>query len=269
MEAAAAAARRMQHGLRPAAREAIRHLNDEWRRRVLGSVEASPMDALAKTPEGIDLRSKDFKTVVPYREWLNDEIVNASLMHLSNYINQKAGISNPKTQTPKCQALSSFFWSQLCQKGSQAMLRWMRRVGITKENFHDIQTILIPICKSNHWTLVVVRPQARAIAHMDSMRDDGQPEILKIVNDWVAFMAGSDKPTSSDKPAGAWRDVTYEAPRQTNGWDCGVHTVTNAMFVALGVMPAYHDHEMPRQRHFIAGMLLNGGFQGDFDLEGI
>src|SRR6266699_5045137 len=67
-----------------------------------------------------------------------------------------------------------------------------------------------------------------------------------------------------------WKVVNYPSPRQTNGWDCGVHTVTNAMFLALGLDPSYYKSpEMPLQRDRLAATLLNGGFSGDFDLGGV
>ncbi len=141
----------------------------------------------------------------------------------------------------------------------------MKRVGVTKENFLDIDTMLIPICRSSHWTLVVVRPTQHTIAHMDSLGEDGSgnPLVADVVYRWVKGVLGN-------KWTEDWRVVNYKSPRQTNGWDCGVHTVTNAMFLALGLDPAcYTAQQMVLQRDRIAATLLNGGFSGDFSLEGL
>ncbi|KAK7227080.1 hypothetical protein V2G26_015083 [Clonostachys chloroleuca] len=97
---------------------------------------------------------------------------------------------------------------------------------------------------------------------MDSMKPVGSPLNTNLALAWVkdvledAFVAEE------------WTVVKHEAPRQTNGWDCGVHTITNAMCVALGLNPidSYSTEDMPLQRLRIASVLLNRGFSGDFDL---
>ena len=253
-------------GLRAPSRKVISSLSDSWHARVISAMRCDPNKDVAKSPEGTPLRSKDFLTVVPKSEWLNDEIVNGFLLHLANHINGKAGITNPKTQTPKCHAFTSFFWKPLSTKGAAGTERWMKRVGVRPDNFLSIDTILIPICEHSHWTLVVVRPTRGVVAHMDSLgnRGSGRREVTDTVMRWVRDLL-KDKYVAS-----AWRVQHYNSPRQTNGWDCGVHTVTNAMFMSLGLDPSFYgSKEMPLQRDRIAAMLINGGFSGDFDLSGV
>ncbi|CAK7197761.1 hypothetical protein SEUCBS139899_000409 [Sporothrix eucalyptigena] len=252
-------------GLRQPTRKVIALLSESWHSRVNAAVCADPNKDIAKSPEGTALRRNDFKTVVSKSEWLNDEIVNGFLLHLANYINGKAGITNPKTQTPKCHAFSSFFWKPLSTKGAAGTERWMKRVGVTKDNFLKIDTILIPICESSHWTLVVVRPGRATITHMDSLgnRGAGRAAVTNIVMRWVKDLL---KDSFSDK----WRVQHYDSPRQTNGWDCGVHTITNALFLSLGLDPSFYGAvEMPLQRDRIAATLINGGFSGELDLSGL
>ncbi|CAK7267462.1 hypothetical protein SEPCBS57363_002602 [Sporothrix epigloea] len=252
-------------GLRKPARKVIASLSDAWHSRVNAAICADPNKDIAKSPEGTALRRNDFKTVVSKSEWLNDEIVNGFLLHLANYINGKAGITNPKTQTPKCHAFTSFFWKPLSSKGAAGTERWMRRVGVTRDNFLKIETILIPICESSHWTLVVVRPSRATITHMDSLGSSGagRPATTGIVMRWVKDLL---KDNFSDK----WRVQHYNSPRQTNGWDCGVHTITNALFLSLGLDPSFYGSvDMPLQRDRIAATLINGGFSGELDLAGL
>ncbi|ERS95014.1 uncharacterized protein SPSK_01496 [Sporothrix schenckii 1099-18] len=252
-------------GLRPPARQVISSLSDSWHSRVNSAVCADPNKDIAKSPEGTILRRNDFKTVVSKSEWLNDEIVNGSLLHLANYINGKVGITNPKMQTPKCHAFTSFFWKPLSTKGAAGTERWMKRVGVTRDNFLKIDTILIPICEHNHWTLVVVRPGRTTITHMDSLRNKGagRREVTDTVMRWVRELL-------KDKFSDKWHVQHYDSPRQTNGWDCGVHTITNALFLSLGLDPSYYKAvEMPLQRDRIAATLINGGFSGDLDLTGL
>ncbi|CAK7228274.1 hypothetical protein SCUCBS95973_006824 [Sporothrix curviconia] len=252
-------------GLRQPSRKVIVSLSDSWHSRVNAAICADPNKDIAKSPEGTALRRNDFKTVVSKSEWLNDEIVNGFLLHLANYINRKAGITNPKTQTPKCHAFTSFFWKPLSTKGAAGTERWMKRVGVTKDNFLKIDTILIPICESSHWTLVVVRPGRATITHMDSLgsRGAGRPAVTNIVMRWV-------KDLLKDSFSGKWRVQHYDSPRQTNGWDCGVHTITNALFLSLGLDPSFYGAvDMPLQRDRIAATLINGGFSGELDLSGL
>ncbi len=252
-------------GLRPPTRNVIGSLSDSWHSRVIAAVRADPAKDVAKSPEGTALKCKDFRTVVSKSEWLNDEIVNGFLLHLANYINAKAGITNIKTQTPKCHAFTSFFWKPLSTKGAAGTERWMKRVGVTRDNFLNIDTILIPICEQSHWTLVVVRPKRTTVSHMNSLghHGAGSARVTGAVLRWV-------KEVLKDKYVDTWRVQHYDSPQQTNGWDCGVHTVTNALFVSLGLDPSYYGAvDMSLQRDRIAATLINGGFSGDLDLGGL
>ncbi|CAH0050062.1 unnamed protein product [Clonostachys solani] len=249
-------------GLRVPRQKFVPSLSGVWNRKVRETLTSAPTTSLTTTVEGIDLRRHDFAKVVPETEWLNDEIVNGSLMWLDQAINSAAGIKDVKKQTRKCLTMSSFFFKQLREKGIGRTQRTLRRYGVEKRNFLDIDTILMPICERSHWTLLVVRPSRRTVSHMDSMRPVGSPLNTNLALAWIknvledAFVAEE------------WTVVKHEAPRQTNGWDCGVHTITNAMCVALGLNPidSYSTEDMPLQRLRIASVLLNRGFSGDFDL---
>ncbi|CAH0017551.1 unnamed protein product [Clonostachys rhizophaga] len=249
-------------GLRVPRQKFVPKLSGDWNRRVHDTLTSAPTTSLTTTVEGIDLRRHDFAKVVPETEWLNDEIVNGSLMWLDQAINSAAGINDVKKQTRKCLTMSSFFFKQLRERGVGRTQRTLRRYGVEKRNFLDIDTILLPICERSHWTLLVVRPSKRTVSHMDSMKPVGSPLNTNLALAWVkdvledAFVAEE------------WTVVKHEAPRQTNGWDCGVHTITNAMCVALGLNPidSYSTEDMPLQRLRIASVLLNRGFSGDFDL---
>ena len=252
-------------GFRQPRRRVIAPISDEWQSRVARTLSTDDNTELAKSPEGTGLTARDFKKVVDKKEWLNDEIVNSSLMHLAKRINSMAGIHDTKKQTPRCHAFNSFFWKRLVDLGPGSMLRGMKRSGITQGNFLDIDTVLIPICKSNHWTLVVVQPSRRIVAYMDSMGPQGVggSSVVEVVLKWVREVLG-------EKWADDWRVMRYRSTCQINGHDCGVHVVTNAIFVAMGLDPSGYDaREMKLQRDRLAATLLNGGFTGDFDLGGL
>lgn len=250
------------HGLRLPEKPLVDSLSDDWLQRAQETLRAGPSTSLATTSEGIELRRHDFAKVVPSTEWLNDEIVNGSLAWLDRAINTAAGIKNTRANTRKCLAMNSFFWKQLTERGPERTQRALRRNHVEKNNFLDVDTILLPVCENLHWTLMVVRPAQRTIAHMDSLNPRGSAVNTNLALAWVKHIL-EDKFVAED-----WHVVRHEAPRQTNGWDCGVHTITNAMCVALGLNPidCYRAQDMPLQRLRIACVLLNQGFTNDFDL---
>ncbi|KAI6781994.1 Ubiquitin-like-specific protease-like protein [Emericellopsis cladophorae] len=249
-------------GLRAPKAQFISPLSDDWTRRARETIRAPGGKILAQTAENTGLQQHDFAKVVPPTVWLNDEIVNGALLWLEQAINSAAGITNVKTQTRKTLVLSSFFFPNLQKKGPLNTQRPLGRKGVKMENFLDIDSIFMPICEHSHWTLIVVRPQKRTVSHMDSMCPRGNNKYTSLTMAWVKDMLK--ERFKEDE----WKVVTHEAPRQTNGWDCGVHTITNAMCLALGLNPidTYTSDEMPLQRLRIASILLNKGFEGEFSL---
>ncbi|KAI9898139.1 hypothetical protein N3K66_006499 [Trichothecium roseum] len=236
-------------------------LSAEWEAKAKHTVHASHTTTLATTNEGVELRCHDFAKLVQETEWLNDEVINASLNFLDSSINLAAGIKDVKRNTRKCLAMNSFFYKRLKDHGVKGTERSLRRYGVERRNILDIETILLPICENSHWTLCVIRPAARTVAHMDSLNPRGSPVVTQTALSWLEeFLEKFD--------ANEWKVVVHDAPRQTNGWDCGVHTITNAMCVSLGISPidCYSSTDLPLQRLRIACVLLNQGFKDDFDL---
>lgn len=250
-------------GLRRPERPLVSAVDAEWTSRAHDTIHAAAATTLARTSEGVELRQHDFSKVVSPTEWLNDEIVNGSLAWLDQAINSAAGIKDVKKHTRKCWATGSFFFTRLREQGVQGTQRTLRRNGVYKTNFLDLDSILIPICELSHWTLLVIRPSKRTIAHMDSMNPRGKEAYIKLAKEWMKNVL------EENFIENEWKVVQYEAPLQTNGYDCGVHTITNAICIALGLSPmdSYAPSDMPQQRIRIACVLLNGGFKGDFSLQ--
>ncbi|KAK3946273.1 ubiquitin-like-specific protease 1 [Diplogelasinospora grovesii] len=250
--------------LRPPTRPLVSPITDDWDHRVSMAAQANPTAELAKTTDGQALTRRDFaEKLLPATAWLNDNVIIGMILHVADYINKTAGAND---QNPKCAAFTSYFWPRLESHGPTQVGRLMRRAGIRKQNFLDIDTILVPICAHSHWTLAVVRPSKRTVSHIDSIKAGaGDPRVQKKLLEWV-------KVSLEEKfVADEWKIIDYDAPRQTNGWDCGVFTITNAMCIALGLDPkaSYSAHELTLQRRRIAAVLLNEGFKGEFSLDGL
>ena len=249
-------------GLRQPNKELFPGLSAEWTARVQRSLQPGDKD-LAETPE-TKLKSHDFERLVPSTVWLNDNIVNGTLLWLDRYVNEAAGITDVKAQTRKCLMPGSFFFTRLLDHGVRGTERTLRRLGVNKDNILDIETILMPICQVNHWTLVVVEPRKRKISHFDSLNPAGSEGKKALAKDWMKTIL---EDSFVDEE---WSFANYKAPRQTNGWDCGVHTVLNGVCLGLGIEPssAYSSDQLPDLRKRIAAILLNQGFKGEFSLEG-
>ncbi|RCI12112.1 hypothetical protein L249_0021 [Ophiocordyceps polyrhachis-furcata BCC 54312] len=249
-------------GLRLPRRPLVSLPSQHWVDAANNTLTATASRTLAKTSEGSDLRRHDFASVVPPTQWLNDEIINGTLLWMDKAINEAAGIDDVRRQTRKCLTLNSFFFKDLLNKGPCGTERKLRRCGVTKNNFLEVETILLPICDQAHWTMLVVRPGQKTVMHLDSLNPQGSPAFTTLAMSWIKEFL-QDKFVAAD-----WKVVREEAPAQTNGYDCGVFALTNAMCMALGLSPmhSYAAADMPMQRIRIACMLLNGGFSGEFDL---
>ena len=251
-------------GLRPPTRTIITPLSGEWSSRVTGIQSSDEGVELARTPEGQSLTRRDFvEKLLPATAWLNDNVIIGSIQHIGDYVNGKAGATR---ESPTCATFTSYFWPRLLSAGVTSCGRMERRAGVKKDNFLDIESILIPICSASHWTLAVVLPKKKMVLHMDSLRGGrGNPAVTDKLLEWVEAIL------QRDFVAEDWSAINLDGPVQTNGWDCGVFTITNGLCMALGLDPkeSYAPRQLTTARTMLAGMLLNGGFKGDFDLEGV
>ncbi|KAI2617426.1 cysteine proteinase [Hypoxylon sp. NC1633] len=214
--------------------------------------------------EGVELTPRDFGRLVPPSAWLNDNAIQAALVHLATYVNDAAGVV-PKTSTPKCVALSSQYWSNYLSNPRQNIYpRGLSRAwGMTPGNFLDVDTVLIPVNEHNHWTVIVIRPSRRTVTYLDSFQTNGVRHLQDVQNWMKSFLGDIFVPND-------WRTERYVVPSQSNGYDCGVFVITNSIYVSLGIDPSgYTQDDMPLQRRRIAAMLLHGGFTGPFDLSGL
>ncbi|KAL6886961.1 hypothetical protein GGI43DRAFT_417786 [Trichoderma evansii] len=235
-------------------------LSDEWIQKASNTIFAPDTEVLATTCQGTPLRRHDFATVVAAKTWLNDEIVNGALGGLEKEINLVAGITDYKQQGRKCLVMNSFFWPRVEKAHGRQTQSILRRMGVTPKNFLLMDTVLIPICKDYHWTLLVLQPKKRKVMHLDSFnKRSSHPDMaLAWISDYLGDLYSAQQ----------WEVMVVKSPQQTNGYDCGVHVITNGICMALELEPvaSYDVEEMPLQRLRIAGMLLNGGLNGDFDL---
>lgn len=251
------------YDVRAPCRPLLLSLSDELSKQTVGTIHANPDAVLAKAADSTPLHRHDFCRVIPKTEWLNDEIVNGVLSWLDQAVNHIGGVDDPKAQTRKCLVMTSFYYKQI-KTACKNTQRTLKRKGITKENLLKVNTILLPICEYSHWTLMVINPSKKTVAHVDSLNPRGSKSVTDLALSWM-------KDALDDKfVAAEWSTMAYDHPAQTNGYDCGVHTICNAICVAVGVDPfkAYKSVEMPALRLQMSAVLVNGGFTGELDLLG-
>ncbi|KAI0483979.1 hypothetical protein GGR56DRAFT_668584 [Xylariaceae sp. FL0804] len=252
----------VETGLRAPKSKVIKALPEQWKGPVDQSVINGKHEGKLVHGAGVDLSARDFGKLVPETAWLNDDCILESLVCLSAAINNMAGVKE-KEDVPRCVPISSLYWKAFTADHNKLYPRAFKRSwNMTKENFMQIDTVLIPVNHGAHWTLLVIRPSQRTIAYCDSFGSAGASHVAH-AREWLSRFLGGTSAARADE----WDVVKYNVPGQTNMYDCGVFVITNAMFVALGLDPAqYEAVDMPLQRRRLAAVLLNGGFHGDFDL---
>ncbi|OJJ51115.1 hypothetical protein ASPZODRAFT_54635 [Penicilliopsis zonata CBS 506.65] len=204
---------------------------------------------------------KDLLTCYTPLSWLNDEVINAYLAYLVEYLRRNAGNLEPG-QKPLFHAFNTFFFANLRDKGYESVRRWASRAKIGGEALLEVDTVFIPVHDSHHWTLIVVRPAERTIENFDSLGSLSSRHV-GLVKTWLRGELG---PRYVDED---WDILPSVSPQQDNGCDCGAFLLSTAKAVAVGVEPtAYGPSDIPTLRKKIVAELINGGLVGEFVPDG-
>jgi hypothetical protein len=266
-EAAAKARKERRLGRQYPLKPLVSELSPEWEE-IVSRTEAIRDDdmIITKGSEGTPISGKDFKRLLGRQAWLNDEIVNAYLEWVVIAANAMAAEEakahgDPASTVPKFITHNSFFLQTLRNKGAKATERLMKRKKAPGVSLMEVDSVFVPICSGNHWTIGVVRPVAKTIEYFDSMGGRSQ-DFVKLMREWLSFQLGK-----------LYKEEEWTIPRtgcahQSNGWDCGVFVCTNALCVAMGLdTSCYYERDMTQQRRNIAAVLINKGFNGELAWE--
>ena len=262
---------RKKTSLRMPIEKVIQPLTSEWEQRVDFAMALAPTKVIAHTSRGTPISRRDIGRVLPQRGtgdppsgWLNDTVIDAYLQAIVDHGNEAAG--QKRGETPKFHAFNSFFYNNLREGGADKVKRWATKAKIGGKDLLKVDWVFIPVnMNENHWTLLAVSPIRRTVEYYDSFHGGNQRQIQDTIN-WLQSELGS------EYRGDEWRIIEDPAmpgrgkgPRQTNGSDCGVHAVTTAKMISLGVDPmAYSREDVPMQRRRLVAELINGGFSGDF-----
>ncbi|KAL2002850.1 hypothetical protein VTN02DRAFT_5747 [Thermoascus thermophilus] len=241
---------------------AVRPLSAKWEARVEEAMAQPSNRQLGTTLSGDPLTKRDLATCYTRMAWLNDEVINAYLALIVDYLRRSSGNSGRNVR-PKFHAFNTFFFSNLRDRGYESVRRWASRAKIGGENLLSVDTVFVPVHNSAHWTLMVIRPSARTIEHFDSL---GSLSIAH-VNKAKEWLRGELGPLYKDEE---WSVLPSASPQQDNGSDCGVFLLSTAKAVAVGLEPlSYGAADITLLRKKIVAELIHGRLEGEFDPAGV
>ncbi|KAL1863470.1 hypothetical protein Plec18170_000305 [Paecilomyces lecythidis] len=240
---------------------AVRPLSAKWKEVLAASMAKRDNEPLATTLRGAKLTRMDLMTCYKPMAWLNDEIINGYLELVVAYLRRVSG-NTGRNEKPKYHAFSTFFFSNLRQKGYAGVAKWATRAKIGGEGLLNVDTVFIPVHNSAHWTLMVVKPSSRTIEHFDSL-GSLSPAYVALAKGWLRGELGQ---LYVDEE---WNVLPSISPQQDNGSDCGVFLLSTAKSVAVGLEPlSYGAADIPLLRQKIVAELMHGGLEGEFDPAG-
>ncbi|PLN86905.1 hypothetical protein BDW42DRAFT_157949, partial [Aspergillus taichungensis] len=237
---------------------AVRPLSAKWNTRVQEAMSGPASRKIATTLSGDPLTKKDLATCFTPMEWLNDEVINAYLGLIVDYLRRTHNNAG-RHDKPRYHAFNSFFFTNLREKGYASVRRWGTRAKIGGQSLLEVDTVFVPVHHQHHWTLILVKPSDRTIEHFDSLGALSARHVAT-VQTWLQGELGDSFVQSE------WRVLPSRSPQQDNGSDCGVFLLSTAKAVAVGLEPlSYGAADTPLLRRKIVAELMNGGFEGEFD----
>ncbi|KAI9696341.1 MAG: hypothetical protein M1820_008183 [Bogoriella megaspora] len=215
---------------------------------------------------------KDIGTVLPTLStdrdngWLNDVAIDTVLARAVAAANKSRGWEKRSNNPAPFWAFNSAAIKSMSEKGAASISSWSRRGNLNKGRLLASDTIFFPVNLSgNHWTLLMVHPQRREIHSLDSMSGKRAPSarVVGLARDWLKMELGEGGEGGYREED--WVVVEKASAQQTNGSDCGVFTVWNALAALKGadssvVVPEDMAHK--GRRYMAAAMIDDGLFTG-------
>jgi sentrin-specific protease 1 len=213
----------------------------------------------------IPLQKLTFKRILASdrgtENWLDDDAVNAWFNSIVEAKKRQTNYVKSDTNPPTHVNLQTAWYEKQKKDGIASLKRWMKRAGVNGVNIFKCERLFLPINMGSHWTLLIINGTTTSIEYLDSLGGDGA-RFFKLARDLLKAELG-------DKyDAQKWKDSKRSrSSKQDNGSDCGVFTCFNGLAAAKDM--AYKEvtaKKMPAARQMMAGVLISGGFAGDFDL---
>jgi sentrin-specific protease 1 len=214
----------------------------------------------------IPLQKKTFKRILSSANgtdsWLDDDAVNAWFNSIVETKKRQENYVKSDSKPPPYANLQTAWWAKASSKeGPAGLKRWMKRAGVGGVNMLECERLFLPINMGSHWTLLIINGTNTSIEYLDSLHGD-PTRFFNIARALLKSELGD------QYNAQKWQDLKRtRSSKQSNYNDCGVFTCFNGLAAAKD--KPYKEvtaDKMPDARMMMAGVFVNGGFDGDFDL---
>lgn len=182
----------------------------------------------------VSINFKCLKNNLPEGSRLNDEIID-NYANLLQKKNNNQWLDNA-TSCEKCFFLSSYFYQHLVQFELNkydylSVKKYCHNLNdnTVKNDIFSIDKLFVPICRDNHWILVMILMKDKIIRYYDSM---GKSQIVlkcelysKHILRWIQDEYNTLN-SGNCMCLDEWK-IEFEVccPQQNNGIDCGVFVV--------------------------------------------
>lgn len=196
----------------------------------------------------ITLTKEDITTLYE-GNWLNDKIIN---LYLKMVEERSIHPNSPFF----VRSTSSFFWNEVLTKNYEAADKELdsnrlERFGNLyiekKSSINEYGLILIPIVEKFHWTLAVIDKTRKQIDYYNSMYDNKESAIPKVLLDYYGRYM---KKHNIKHDADHWnlRTIGGGCPQQNNNIDCGVFICLYAENIARAKELTFTQADIPYTR---------------------
>ncbi|CAM8988305.1 unnamed protein product [Rhodiola kirilowii] len=186
---------------------------------------------------GIEITGEAIRCLRP-RTWLNDEVINLYLELL------KEREQREPEKFLHCHFFNTFFFKKLT-KGEggydfKAVRRWttQRKLGYS---LADCDMIFVPIHLDVHWCMAVINKRDQKFQYLDSLGGQDHVALKRLAQYYVDEV--KDK-SGKDIDMSKWKLEVVAAPRQQNGFDCGVFMIKYADFLSRGLELLFSQEHM-------------------------
>uniref|UniRef100_A0A7N0T1Z3 Ubiquitin-like protease family profile domain-containing protein n=1 Tax=Kalanchoe fedtschenkoi TaxID=63787 RepID=A0A7N0T1Z3_KALFE len=186
---------------------------------------------------GIEITGEAIQCLRP-RTWLNDEVINLYLELL------KEREQREPQRFLKCHFFNTFFYKKLTKgEGSydfKAVRRWttLRKLGYS---LADCDMIFVPIHLDVHWCMAVINKRDQKFQYLDSLSGKDPVALKRLAQYYVDEV--KDK-SGNNIDVSNWKQEFVAAPRQQNGYDCGVFMIKYADFCSRGLELLFSQEHM-------------------------
>ena len=198
----------------------------------------------------LEMTRRDYRSLGG-RNFLNDKVIDEYL--------QLVRLRNVSEELPKVYPFTTHAFSWLeddYERNFPNVMRWC------KEDLTEMEILLIPIHKADHWSLVVVDVRKEKLSYYDSIignrRRSNAPKVMKKFVEQYWKHKGKNIKLKVI--------IVDTAPVQRNGYDCGVFVCQNAEKISRDAIVSTRQEDMPKARETMVKDIFLGTIKRQWPL---